>query len=160
MTFSVVVTTFNRPQLLEQALKGIEGQLHPPHQIIVVDDASNKDNRAIIRQFSNLTITYHKLPLHSGANMARNAGILLANQDVVAFLDDDDLWDKDYLKKMSDFIFKKKSKIFYAWLIDLYNDYKKPGKKLQPNVPISTFLYKNPGSVISNLIVKLKTLFN
>jgi GalNAc5-diNAcBac-PP-undecaprenol beta-1,3-glucosyltransferase len=102
MTFSVVVTTFNRPQLLEQALKGIEGQLHPPHQIIVVDDASVKDNRAIIRQFSNLTITYHKLPLHSGANMARNAGILLANQEVVAFIDDDDIWFDNYLQTLNE----------------------------------------------------------
>lgn len=103
MTFSVVVTTFNRPQLLEQALKGIEDQLHPPHQIIVVDDASDTDNRAIIKQFSNLTITYHKLPLHSGANMARNAGILLANQDVVAFLDDDDIWFEDYLQTLNEY---------------------------------------------------------
>ena len=155
--FSCIIATHNRDEYLKEAIQSIINQTYPPFEIIISDNVPNKSTELIVQAFSkenSIPIIYIGHNLGGKGCISRNLAVSKSSGDYIAFLDDDDLWDKDYLKKMSDFIFKKKSKIFYAWLIDLYNDYKKPGKKLQPNVPISTFLYKNPGSVISNLIVK------
>ena len=56
MSISVVVTTFDRPELLDQALLGITNQTQAPLQVIVIDDASTKDNDPVIAKYPNLNI--------------------------------------------------------------------------------------------------------
>ena len=77
-----------------------------------------------------------------------------AKGDFIAFLNDDDAWEKDYLEKISYLKFKKNSKIIYTWLTDWYFKKKNQGKKIKPNLLPKDFLLKNPGCVISNLVVE------
>ena len=88
---SVIITTFNRSALLVEALHSVLAQSFQDYEVIVVDDGSTDDTPARIAAFAG-HVRY--LPLqHSGRlGHLRNAGVLAAQGDYVAFLDDDDLW--------------------------------------------------------------------
>lgn len=89
---SVVITTFNRPDFLYQALRSVVAQTHPIEQIIVVDDCSPASLDEVLKQFPEQNIVYERLDVNSGPNRARNRGVELATGYWVAFLDDDDAW--------------------------------------------------------------------
>lgn len=97
-SFTVVITTYNRPDYLLESLKGALNQTVKPKEILVIDDYSSKDYQAVLEQFDRSAFQYIKLKQPSGANLARNTGLELATGDVIAFLDDDDVWDADYLE--------------------------------------------------------------
>ena len=97
MEFSVVITTYNRPDYLELSLKSVLEQQVQPKEIIIVDDNSSKSYASVLSKFDDIRIRYIKQPLSGGANVARNRGINEASSDVIAFLDDDDMWLPEYL---------------------------------------------------------------
>lgn len=97
-TFSVVITTFNRPAELKEALDGVYAQIEQPLEVIVVNDASSLPYDDVLAEFSDkANFHYHYLNESSGANKARNIGVDSAKGDIIAFLDDDDIWLPDYL---------------------------------------------------------------
>ncbi|MDO6475572.1 glycosyltransferase family 2 protein [Alteromonas sp. 1_MG-2023] len=96
--FSVVITTFNRPAELKEALDGVYAQVEQPLEVIVVNDASSLPYDDILTEFSEKpNFHYHFLKESSGANKARNIGVDSAKGDYIAFLDDDDIWLPEYL---------------------------------------------------------------
>ncbi|AXR05539.1 glycosyltransferase family 2 protein [Salinimonas sediminis] len=97
-TVSVVITTFNRPKDLEEALDGVFAQIVKPLEVIVVNDASSLPYEDVIAKFADKeNFVYQYLNESSGANKARNIGVDTAQGDIIAFLDDDDVWMPDYL---------------------------------------------------------------
>ncbi|QCZ94446.1 glycosyltransferase family 2 protein [Salinimonas iocasae] len=97
-TVSVVITTFNRPNELKEALDGVYAQIVKPLEVIVVNDASSLPYEQVIEAFSHHSnFIYKPLDTSSGANKARNIGVDTAKGDIIAFLDDDDIWMPDYL---------------------------------------------------------------
>lgn len=99
MKLSVVITTYNRPDYLEVSLQSVLKQSEPVDEIIIVDDNSSADYQSVLNAFSSAKIRYIKLKESSGANAARNKGVKLASGEVVAFLDDDDVWTDNYLSR-------------------------------------------------------------
>lgn len=91
---SVVITTYDRPDFLEDALASVLGQSYRNIEIIVVDDCSPTDLFPVLGP-AGVEIRYHRQPENGGANRARNAGVALARGELVAFLDDDDIWRAD-----------------------------------------------------------------
>ncbi len=98
--FSVVVPTHNRYTLLRQCLRALHEQTYPPHEIIVVDDASTDETPdALPREFPN--VRYVRLPTQQGPSVARNTGIRMAEGDVIAFTDDDCRVPPDWLAQLA-----------------------------------------------------------
>ena len=153
---SCVIATHNRDEYLKEAIYSIIKQTNAPLEIIISDNVPSKDTEFLVKEIASknsISINYIGHKLGGRGCISRNLAVSKAKGDYIAFLDDDDLWHADYLEKISLLISKNRSKIIYTWLIDWHNNIKKAGKKLQPDLPIETFLYKNPGSVISNLVV-------
>ena len=90
LTVSVVIPTYNRARLLERALGSAVRECRPGDEVLVVDDGSTDDTEAVVRAFGP-SVRYIAGE-HRGAGAARNAGILAATGDLVAFLDSDDEW--------------------------------------------------------------------
>ena len=89
-TVSVIVVTRDRPQLLADALACIAAQSPAPLEVRVGDDGGGGAT-AVAEAMPMLELTV--LPLSFGqAGAARNAAAAGARGDVLAFLDDDDLW--------------------------------------------------------------------
>jgi glycosyltransferase involved in cell wall biosynthesis len=93
---SVVVPTANRPHLLAEALASIR-RLEGPDltfEIIVVDNRPSPATERVARDFGAVYLR----ECRPGPAAARNAGVRAANAELVAFLDDDDLWTSDHIR--------------------------------------------------------------
>lgn len=101
LSVSVIIPTYNRSELLAEALASIAAQTCKPREIIVVDDASTEDVSRTISEFANLPISLIRRAERGGAAAARNTGIHEAKGDYIAFLDSDDVWTADKLEKQA-----------------------------------------------------------
>jgi glycosyltransferase involved in cell wall biosynthesis len=82
-----VVPTRNRSDYLRVCLGSLLTQaVAEPFEVIVVDDGSTDDTRAMA---SSLGATVIELDRERGPNAARNAGLQAARGDLIAFVDDD-----------------------------------------------------------------------
>jgi glycosyltransferase involved in cell wall biosynthesis len=89
---SVIIPTFNRPDMLQVALKSLQAQTDLTWEAVVIDDGDGRgleltqqlDDRRI-RGFMNKG---------KGQVEARNTAILESKGDIIAWLDDDDWWEE------------------------------------------------------------------
>ena len=87
---SVVIPSYNRRDLLAEAVASVQAQTYDPLEIIVVDDGSTDGTDEMIRQrFPGVRLLRQP---RRGVSAARNRGIAAAQGDFIAFLDSDDLW--------------------------------------------------------------------
>lgn len=90
---SVIIPTYKRGNMLENAIKSVLEQTYKNIEIIVVDDNSNfQDERMktekILEKYKNVILIENKNNL--GGALTRNEGIAVAKGKYIAFLDDDD----------------------------------------------------------------------
>lgn len=98
---SVIICTYNRSSLLEDSLISyLETEFFddPSVELIVVDNNSTDDTEKVVRRFMsrNLCIRYVKEE-NQGLSYARNRGIEEAKGEVLAFVDDDVFFDKNWV---------------------------------------------------------------
>jgi glycosyltransferase involved in cell wall biosynthesis len=96
---SVVIPTYNRRLLLERALASVFAQSRRDFEIIVVDDGSTDDTKAMVQASGEVR---YFCQANAGPAKARNTGIREARGDFIAFLDSDDLWHPDFLAVQTD----------------------------------------------------------
>ncbi len=100
--FSVVVPLYNKGPHVAQTLASALAQTHAPHEIIVIDDASTDDGLAIVRAVGDARIRIiERGEPGPGGYAARNAGIMAASGEWIAFLDADDTWHRDHLGNLA-----------------------------------------------------------
>jgi glycosyltransferase involved in cell wall biosynthesis len=89
---SVVICTYNRPDLLRRALRAVEEQTYPGTiETIVVFDKSDPD-AALERADGNRPVRTLRNTRTSGLPGARNTGLEQVRAPVAALCDDDDAW--------------------------------------------------------------------
>lgn len=90
---SVVMTTFNSADTIEEAIWSLLNQSYPVSEIIVVDDLSSDGTREIVARMAaaESRIRLMCLSQNSGTFWAKNTGLTVATGDVVTFMDSDDL---------------------------------------------------------------------
>jgi glycosyltransferase involved in cell wall biosynthesis len=91
-------------ELLFKALKSLENQTFKDFDtVIVLDDCWDKTKEKILNFNLNLKINFIDKKNKSGLADAKNIGLSNINTDLVAFLDGDDLYEKDKLEKQISF---------------------------------------------------------
>ena len=98
---SVVIPTHNRADLLPRAIDSVLNQTYSNFEIIVVSDGSTDNTEEVVKSYSDKDsrIRFIGYSPARGGNIARNTGIEAAKGEYVAFLDDDDEWMPEKLKK-------------------------------------------------------------
>jgi glycosyltransferase involved in cell wall biosynthesis len=94
-TISVVISTYQRPDACERALRSVLEQTEPPLEVLICDDGSRDDTPARFRAWEEHceNVRYLRIPDNTGTPAsARNLGIADARGHWIAFLDDDDEW--------------------------------------------------------------------
>lgn len=86
---SVIIPTYNRAKLLEEAIASVRQQTYRDVEIVVVDDGSTDDTRTCVEALDH-SVRYIYQP-NRGRSAARNVGIGEAYGRFVLFLDSDDL---------------------------------------------------------------------
>jgi glycosyltransferase involved in cell wall biosynthesis len=98
-TVSIIIPVYNRQDLIVRTLNSVLSQDFEDYEIIVVDDSSTDDTKSVVMKIGDERIVYIEHEKNKGANVARNTGIMHAKGKYVAFLDSDDEWLPEKLKK-------------------------------------------------------------
>jgi glycosyltransferase involved in cell wall biosynthesis len=96
---SVIVRTRNRLALLQRALASVEAQDWPEFEVIVIDDGSSDGSHEWLAAIDREDFKYVRFDESRGRAHALNYGALVAEGSLLAFLDDDDEWQPDYLRE-------------------------------------------------------------
>jgi len=102
LKFSVVIPTRNRPEWVRRCIDSLLRQNPIPYEIIVVDASSQLDTENLIKNNYNFVGYYKFLNGFNQRPKSKNIGICKARGDILAFLDDDSLVQKDWIKTCLD----------------------------------------------------------
>lgn len=106
---SVIIPAYNCEKYICQAIDSALAQ-QLPLEIIVINDCSTDATEEIIKTYvSNGTVRYIRNERNLGAAGSRNLGVQLAQGKYIAFLDADDWWEPEKLKKQLRLMKEKKA---------------------------------------------------
>jgi glycosyltransferase involved in cell wall biosynthesis len=88
---SVVIPTFNRRELVKEAVESALGCCADDVEVIVVDDGSTDGTAQVLTAYADRIVVVHQA--NAGRSAARNAGVHAARGRYVCFLDSDDVWE-------------------------------------------------------------------
>ena len=160
---TVLISTYNpnRKNLLWKALLSIKKQVYQPNAVIIVDNNIKQNSKNLINKFNR---KYKKKYKHfkylksGGAFAVRNHFMKKIKSNYVAFLDDDDYWDKNYLQEFKNASIKKS---YDLYLTNTYFVNKNKKKKIfhidTNDFTIEKIGLYNPGIRSSATIVKKKS---
>ena len=101
-TVSVVIPTYNRPEMLARAVESVTAQTYDEIELVVVDDHSPTPAAETLDALETKVLYSVECIRHEenrGGSAARTTGIEAASGDWIAFLDDDDEWKRTKLTK-------------------------------------------------------------
>ena len=97
---SVIIPVYNGGQYILQAIDSVLNQTYKFVEIIAIDDGSTDDSVAKISSFGSRVVLIQQG--NQGVAYARNAGIRIACGELIAFLDQDDWWLPDKIRRQVD----------------------------------------------------------
>ncbi len=97
---SIIMPTYNRADLIGDAVTSVLEQTYRNWELVVCDDESTDHTEGVILGFDDPRISYRRLP-KGGAAAARNAGLAEAAGTLIAYLDSDNLWHPRFLETMT-----------------------------------------------------------
>lgn len=95
MTFDVIIPAYNPGSYIIEAIDSVLNQSYKKFNIIVVDDCSKEDLTYLNKKYPQIKLI--RTEKNSGPAAARNLGIKNSNNELISFLDADDIMHKDKL---------------------------------------------------------------
>jgi teichuronic acid biosynthesis glycosyltransferase TuaG len=91
---SIITPAYNAARFVEQTAASVIAQSHPHWEMLIVDDCSKDETRAVLERLAATDPRIRPIfqPRNGGPAKARNTALEAASSPVVAFLDSDDLW--------------------------------------------------------------------
>ena len=122
---SIIIPTYNRIATIGRAINSVLSQSYQNFEILIIDDCSTDDTENYIKSHysDNKKVRYYKLEKNSGACVARNKGIMLAQGKYIAFQDSDDEWLIEKLEKQVKILENKSYDAVFCQIIK-YCDHK------------------------------------
>ena len=127
ISVDIVLPNYNSSSYIEETLNSIINQSFKNWKLIIVDDNSDEKTKQILKQYeTNEKIKIIWLKKNKGAGFCRNFAIRNSKSEYVAFIDSDDIWDKEKLSKQLTFMIANK----YYFTYTNYNSFKYENKKI------------------------------
>ncbi|MCW5873254.1 MAG: glycosyltransferase family 2 protein [Anaerolineales bacterium] len=101
---SVIIPTFNRAGMVQQAIASVLAQTYTDFECIVVDDGSPDDTQASLQPLVAAGRIRYVRQANAGLSAARNHGIRVARGAYITFLDDDDLYEPEKLAQQAAYL--------------------------------------------------------
>ena len=154
----IILPNYNSSQFIIRTIKSILNQTYKSWKLIIVDDFSNKETKDILKKFSKKNkIKIYWSNKNRGAGYSRNYAIKKSNSPYLAFIDSDDVWKKDKLKKQINFMKKNDCSFSYTNYETFGDKNKKVNSPLKFNY--SSFI-KNTSIATSTMMVKRNKINN
>ncbi len=97
---SVIIPTYNRPAYLKEAIKSAVGQTYQNIEVLVSDNHSPENPQAIVESFQDSRIRFWRNETNIGMFANAMNTFKKARGKYVASLNDDDVWNEDFLEKL------------------------------------------------------------
>jgi glycosyltransferase involved in cell wall biosynthesis len=97
MLVSIIIPTYNRAATIADAVESALSQTYQPIEVIVVDDGSDDDTAAALAGYADRIRLIRQE--NAGPSAARNRGVAESSGEIVAFLDSDDTWLPEKIRK-------------------------------------------------------------
>ena len=155
---SVIIPTFDRSELLNRAVDSVVQQTSPAQEIIVVDNGLED---AVVHSCNRSSIQLIKTAPRLGPGRSRNAGARAAQSEFLAFLDDDDIWEPDYLEHSRAILEKGKADVVVGQLKRVGADGKPAPYKMFPSdmKKQRSVYFRSPGFGGQNIVIKKELFF-
>ena len=129
---SIIMPSWNTAKFISKSIQSVLNQTYTNWELIIVDDCSTDDTDKVVKSFlTDVRVKYFKNKTNSGAALTRNRALREANGEWIAFLDSDDLWMPEKLKKQIDFMQK------HGYVLS-FTEYEKIDEEDQPlNIYVS-----------------------
>ena len=115
ISVDVILPNYNKSNYLEEAINSVFDQTFKDWHLYIIDDYSTDDSWSIIKKYSNLNnVKIIRLKKNMGPSFCRNYGMRTSESKYIAFIDSDDTWNKNKLKKQIDFMEKNNLTFTYT----------------------------------------------
>ena len=94
---SICIPTFNRPDLLREAVMSCFNQTYSDFEIVITDNSTTDDSLKMMKGFDDPRIRYYKNGGNIGAHASSVRALSLANGKYIKWLMDDDLMKPEFL---------------------------------------------------------------
>ena len=114
---SVITPLYNGEKFIKATIESVISQSYENWEMIIVDDCSKDTGPRIVERYieKDNRIKLVKLSENSGGAVSRNKAIEEAKGKYIAFLDSDDLWQPEKLKKQVRFMEENDYNFTYTW---------------------------------------------
>lgn len=113
---SIITPMYNAQRYIAKTIESVQEQTYSDWEMIIVDDCSTDNSADIVQAYAkeDERICYIRLDKNEGVAYARNIAIQRANGRYLAFLDSDDIWNADKLRRQLVFMQEKKAVFCYT----------------------------------------------
>ena len=157
----IIIPVYNSQKTIAKTIKSVFKQTYNNWTLIIIDDASTDDTIKIVEKICKKVkkkIIILKNNVNRGQAFSRNRGLKFSKSKFVTFLDSDDFWDKNKLKKQINFMLKYNYDFTYCDYKSIKNNKIKIIKT--PNFFNYKNFTKNTSIATSAMIIKKKILKN
>ena len=159
----IVLPNYNSAPYLEKTIISVTNQTLKNWKLTIIDGNSNTETQKILDKYvSHPKINIIRLKKRKRAGFCRNLAIRNSKLDYIAFIDSDDIWEKNKLFKQLEFMLKNKYYFTYTNYQPFKSDKKKDNfKEIRPD-KIFTYkkFIKNTSIATSTMIIKRSLIGN
>jgi len=159
----IVLPNYNSEAYVSEAINSVIEQTFKNWKLIIVDDNSNIETRKVLENYTrhpNINIIWLKKNKRPG--FCRNLAIRNSKSEYIAFIDSDDIWEKEKLSKQLDFMIKNKYYFTYTNYL-AFESRKKQNNLMEIKSP-KYFNFKqftrNTSIATSTMIIKKSSIGN
>ena len=112
---SIITPAYNAEKYIKDTIASVIAQTYTNWEMIIVDDSSNDNTNEIIKEYQQKEKKIRLITLlkNQGVANARNIAIQNARGRYIAFLDSDDIWEKEKLEKQINFM--RKNNVYFSY---------------------------------------------
>ena len=115
MKFSIIIPTLNEENYISGLLESLKGQTFKNFEVIIVDGRSEDKTKEKVSEYQeNLDIKFIGVPKRN-IGFQRNYGLKYAKNDNLIFFDADILIEKDFLKKINQYLENNNADVLTSW---------------------------------------------
>ena len=130
-TVDIILPNYNSELYVSETINSVINQTFKNWKLIIVDSNSNKETQKILKNYAdhkNINIIW--LKKNRKAGFCRNLAMRNSKSEYIAFIDSDDIWEKEKLSKQLNFMIRNK----YYFTYTNYLPFKSNGEKINLGV--------------------------
>ena len=159
----IILPNYNSAEYLEETINSIINQTFKDWSLTIVDANSNEETKQILKKYTDhKKIKIIFLKKNKNAGFCRNFAIRNSKSDYIAFIDSDDIWEKEKLSEQLDFMIKNKYHFTYTNYLPFKSDIKKENlKEIKPKKIFNFEMFtKNTSIATSSMVIKRSLIGN